>query len=162
MGPQHVPALHAVEVLEEKKENPQPARAASTRDLVPYSKRVAPDRIMNYDPISSVIESEFIHNTPVSGPNPVFGHLLELQYEDYYVDTESLKECVVSAEKDIKVKMSDSDIPFEVQDTRNQANCMDCKLARSVRVTASVANDLLGLTSRRSQYQVLRRRLWGF
>ena len=65
---------------------------------------------MNYDPrpaalndsISSVIESEFIHNMPVSGPNPVFGHLLELQYEDYYVDTESLKECVVSAEKDIK------------------------------------------------------------
>ena len=72
--------------------NPQPAQK------IRYSKRAAPDRIMNYDPrpaalnasTSSVFESEFIRNMPVSGPNPVFGHLLELQYEDYDVDTESL------------------------------------------------------------------------
>ena len=78
---------------------------------------------MSYDPrpaalntsTSSVFES-------VSGPNSIFGHLLELQYEDYDVDTESLKDCVLSAEKDIKVQMSESDIPFKVQGNRDQTN----------------------------------------
>ena len=149
-----------------KQKNPQPAHE------IQYSRRVAPDRIINYDPrpaaakeptskSNNEFEKEFIRNLPVSGPNPVFGHLLQLNYEDYDVDIENLKECVLSAEKDIILQMSDNNSPFEVPGTRQQAISKEWVNARSFRVTASVAKDVLGFSSKRSQYHFLQRHLWG-
>ena len=85
----------------------------------------------------------------------MFGHLLQLNCEDYDVDIENLKECVLSAEKDIILQMSGNDIPFEVSGTRDQADSKEWVNARSFRVTASVAKDVLGFSSKRSQYHFL-------
>lgn len=134
-----------------------------------YTKKAAPDRIINFDPrpqdertetSEDQFATEFIKNLPLSGPSTVFSHLLEIKYDDYDVDIDSLKECVISAEEDMKCGVMKS--AYEVPGTRDQADSPEWFQARAFRVTASVAKDVLGLSSRHSQYKFLRKHLWGF
>lgn len=152
-----------------RKRSKDPAPAHEPR----YKKKAAPNRIINFDPrpeyfknvkdTEDQFQNKFITNLPSASSNTVFSHLLEVDYEDYVVDTEALQNRVSSAVEDFKSvhTCNNSTGPFEVPDTKDQSDSPVWIQARAVRVTASIAKDVVGMSSRRAKYNFLRRHLWG-
>ena len=147
-----------------KRKNPQPAHAEQ------YSKKSAPDRILKHDPRlvenrTSEADETFINNFILTLPNTkrasMFEQILAIQYKDYKVDRDSLREKVDWA---LSVTKHDPTLPmhpYEVDGTDGQASSETWYQARNCRVTASVAKDYVGKHSTRGLFHTLNRNLWG-
>lgn len=86
----------------------------------------------------------------------MFSQVLEIDYQDYEVDLETLKAVTKSS---LKLMKLENVILFEVPDTKDQAHSEMWQSSRFCRVTASVAKEVYCV--HRGIYNLLKRILLG-
>ena len=130
-----------------------------------YNKKLKADRYRNYNPLSagneideSAFINDFISSLPNAGQNSMMEQILEIEYSDYEVDFEDLRQRTKTAIETIRLEEKD---PFEVPGTKEQSESIMWQSARNCRLTASTAKEATTLRSRRAIYNFLEKALWG-
>ena len=87
------------------KRQPQPCHTTS------YNKKLKADRYRNYNPLSagneideSAFINDFISSLPNAGQNSMMEQILEIEYSDYEVDFEDLRQRTKTAIETIRLE----------------------------------------------------------
>lgn len=138
--------------------NPQPCHSTD------YNKKLKPDRIISFDPRPEDVDhktfvNKFIATLPSSSSDSMMQQVLELKYSDYTVDKEALKKMTDAAITLLKSTCTGK-AAYEVPNTREQSNSGQWHTSRTLRVTASMAKEVVSVKTSRAKYHLLKRLLW--